>query len=206
MPSSPDGERGTLTLWTQQAPVVLEALERDGVYRVRRSYVTGKYGDAAWSFEIAYGFFAREAARLVPPPAGAQSPVWCYVDRRWASSGTDGALLELEVPRAEAVLFDLRAWNRVLNLDYLPLDEGDGRRFEGLLRSRGLSAPSEAFRTPMHPLERREIEASWGRLLSSARGCDPAYLQAGIWEIRAEWVRGERGFSGAGAGARRPAG
>ena len=43
-----------LLLYTAQAPVVTEALERDGVSRVKKAYVDQKYGETAWVFQTAY--------------------------------------------------------------------------------------------------------------------------------------------------------
>ena len=63
-----------ILLYTAQQPVVLEALERDGVSRVRREYIDKKYGDTAWSFQEAYAFFRREMAQRIPPSRGGRIP------------------------------------------------------------------------------------------------------------------------------------
>ena len=113
MPAFDDGEGqgcppDRIILYTAQAQVVLDALERDGVSRVRREFIQKKYGDEAWVFQQAYSFFAQHAQAIVPAPEGAESGIWCYCDSRWAAAGAGGVLLQLEVPREQAVLFDLR--------------------------------------------------------------------------------------------------
>ena len=176
-----------LTLYTGQRGVVLDALARDGVYRVKRAYVEQKYGAAAWVFQTAYGFFCREAAKYLPPPEGAESPIWLYADPRWADAPADGALLRLEVPREHALLFDLRDWNAVLNLSYLPADEADAAAFRAELERQGVSDPLALFRTGFYPRLRRRVTGSWARLFRPA-DLSPAYTQAALWELRRAWI------------------
>lgn len=179
---------GMLTLYTAQAQVVVDTIERDGVYHVKTAYVDQKYGDQAWIFKQAYSFFARYAGQYVPKPEGAESGIWVYYDEKWVGAQRGSWVLKLEVPASQVVSFDLRVWNKMLNLQYVPADEADGQRFEHKLETMGVGQSMQAFSTPFYPLIKREIEASWQRLFTSAAGCTPEYLQAGLWEIRHEWV------------------
>ena len=181
-----------LTLYTVQRGLVLDALARDGVYRVKRAYVDQKYGEAAWTFQTAYGFFCREAAKYLPPPEGAQSPVWLYADPQWTDAPADGALLRVEAPRERALLFDLRDWNAVLNLSYLPDGAADGAAFQRELERQGVSNPLDLFRTGFYPQLKRRVTGSWERLFHPA-GLSPTYTQAALWELRREWVTEIRG-------------
>lgn len=179
---------GTQTLWTAQRPIVLETLEREGVYRVRRAFVEQKYGQSGWNFQKAYAFFVQAAAKRLPPPEGAESPVWCWPDPRWVGLEGDCALLKLTVPEEQVLLFDSRGWNAVLNLSYLPADEADEAAFDRELARQGVRQPLDLFRTPFYPQLRRKVEESWKRLLEPGTPLDPRYTQAAVWELRREWV------------------
>ena len=79
--------------------------------------------------------------------------------------------------------------NRMLNLEYIGRDEADEEAFERRIVAMGLRSSSDAFATAFYPTVKREITQSWQRLFDSAEGCPDAYLEAGIWEIRREWIR-----------------
>ena len=177
-----------LTLYTQQAQVVLDTIEREGTTRVKRAFIEAKYGEEAWVFQQAYSFYNQHAEQLVSRPEGAESGIWCYVDERWAVSGAGGYLLKLEVPREAAVLFDLRVWNRMLNLQYVGKDEADEDAFEMKMTNMGVKNMAEVFNTSFYPTIKREVQQSWQRLFTSAQDCPESYLEAGLWEIRKEWL------------------
>ena len=59
-------ETETVTMWTVQAPVVLETLERDGISFVKKAYLTKKYGETDKVFRTAYDYFVREAQKRAP--------------------------------------------------------------------------------------------------------------------------------------------
>lgn len=174
-----------MTLWTAQSPIVLETLEREGIYRVRRSFVAQKYGQSGWNFSVAYGFFVRRARSILPPPEGAESPVWCWPDPRWVGLEGDCILLHLTVPEEQVLLFDTRRWNAVLNLSYLPGGEEDGAAFDRELERQGIKDPLDLFRTPFYPQLRRRVEESWKGLFDPP---EEGYAQAAVWELRREWV------------------
>lgn len=182
----------TITLFTAQTQVVLDAIERDGYSRVKREFIQRKYGDGTWVFQQAYSFFAQNAPRYVEPPEGAESGIWCFRDWRLALAGAGCSLIELEVPKDQAVLFDSRLWNRMLNLEYIGKDEADEEAFEKRITSMGLKISADAFSTSFYPTVKREIQQSWQRLFGSADNCPDAYVQAGIWEIRREWITSVR--------------
>lgn len=183
------GSGETIELWAAQDRVVIDALERDGVSRVKMAYVERKYGESAWAFAEAYRFFRREGARLVEVPEGAESAIWLYADRKNLYAAPGSYVLRLEVPRAAVILFDSRVWNAILNLSYVPADEADGRRFQEELERAGVDDARRLFETPFYPLQKQQVQKSWKRLLSSAEGCPACYLQAGVWELRRAWVR-----------------
>ena len=178
----------TITLFTAQAQAVLDAIEHDGYSRVKRAYVQRKYGAESWVFQQAYSFFAQNAPKYVKPPAGAESGIWCFRNWQLALAGAGCKLIELEMPRNQAVLFDSRIWNRMLNLKYVGASEADEEEFERRIENMGLKSSAEAFSTAFYPMVKREILQSWQRLFGSAEDCPDAYLQAGVWELRREWV------------------
>lgn len=179
---------GCVELWAVQAPVVADAVRRDGVAHVKKEYIQGKYREGAFSFSTAYGWFSPRLAQAVPQPAEAESPYWLYRDRAWATAGADSVFMRLSVPADAVVLFDLRRWNRVLSLEYVETCEDDARAFAADLSRWGLAHASQAFSSPAFPLVRRAVERSWDRLAGSAVGCPETYLQGAVWELRQEWV------------------
>ena len=179
---------GTITLYTAQAPVVMETLNTYGIYCVKMAFVDQKYGDQAWIFKEAYSFFAQNAARILPLPEGSQTAIWAYADEKWTGANVGSWALELQVPRDQVILFDLRLWNKILNLNYIGEDEDDERRFEERLESMGIQYPTQVFSTPFYPQLKQEIRKSWQRLFGSDANCPQAYLQAGLWELRQEWI------------------
>ena len=178
----------TITLYTAQTQIVLDVIERDGVSRVKREYIQKKYSDQAWVFAQAYSFFAEHAPKYVPRPEGAESGIWCFLDWHLAIAGAGCILIELEVPRDQVILFDSRVWNKMLNLNYVGADEADEQAFEKRITNMGLKGPADAFSTAFYPTVKREILQSWQRLFDSAEGCPEKYLQAGLWELRREWI------------------
>ena len=139
-------------------------------------------------FQQAYSFFAQNAPRYVQPPEGAESGIWCFRDWRLAVAGTGCSLIEMKVPRECVVLFDSRVWNRMLNMEYVGADEADEEAFERRIASMGLKSTVDAFTTSFYPTVKREILQSWQRLFTSADDCPDAYLEAGLWELRREWI------------------
>lgn len=183
---------GFITLYTAQAPIVMDTLRRESVYRVKMSFVDQKYGDQAWIFKEAYTFFARNAARIVPPPEGAQSAIWAYADEAWVGAQPGSWVLKLRVPCDQAVLFDLRAWNKILNLSYVGASEADERRFDERLSNMGIQHSTQAFSTSFYPQVKQEIRKSWLHLFETASNCPQTYLQAGLWELREAWIEDAR--------------
>lgn len=93
-----------MKLWTTQTEKVWKLLEQQGSTQVKKAFIRKKYGEAAWSFLIAYDFMSRKLAQKVSPPEGAESPVWLFVDPKWAGD----CPMPMDVPEEEILLFDLR--------------------------------------------------------------------------------------------------
>lgn len=175
-----------ITMWTAQTKRVLETLDRDGVYYVKKSYIAEKYGSTAWVFQKAYRFFTEKAESMLEKPGEAESPVWMFCDKKWALPGHDAYCIELKIPRNEVLLFDLRLWSKVLNLSYMGTGEQE-KAFERKLRQMGVSNSSDVFEKPYYPALKAEIIKSWERLFS-AECPEMQYAQGAAWMIRKEWV------------------
>lgn len=180
-----DGE--TVTLWTAQRQVVLDTLTRDGVYMVKRAYIDEKYQETAWIFREAYSFFRETASVILPPPEGAQSGIWLYQDPRWAGASADSLLLKLEVPVGQAIFFDLRLWNQILNLRFLGRNPQEEQAFARELERLGLKSTLPLFQTPYYPLQRRQVRQSWKRLFEAPLPPE-TYRQAAVWVLKKEWL------------------
>lgn len=177
----------TLRLWSGQRQIVLDTLEKEGRYVVKWDYISQKYQDTAWSFQAAYSFLAMEAQARGLCPEGAQSAIWLYRDPRWICQDRSCHMLCLEVPVDRLLIFDLRLWNRVLNLEYLGKDQQDQAFFQQELERLGLRDTTPLFQTPFYPVQKRKVQRSWQTLLTQPVAQE-SYLQAAVWELRPEWL------------------
>ena len=186
-----DPENRVLTLYTAQTKPVLDALERDGVCYNKECYIRRKYGEVAEVFLTAYRAYYRNASEIVPPPAQAESAYWAFEDPRDLFLGDDQTLLKLEVPAEQAVLFDVFDWNKILQFRYLGEDAPE---FARELEARGLTG-FDVLRGSFYPELRAEIIGSWKNLFrhheALRRGDRTGVraVQAGLWELRREWIR-----------------
>jgi len=179
-------EQNKVTMWTAQTDRVLKTLEEDKVYYVKKRYVDAKYQETAWSFRIAYQFLADEMAARIPQPSGAESPVWLYWDPGWAMSGPGDHLMKLEIPWEEVLLFDLRKWNRILNLSFVGTAK-EQAEFEKELDRQGISAASEVFEKPFYPMLKQKIMKSWKNLFDEST-FEEKYVQGAVWYLKKEWI------------------
>lgn len=175
-----------VTVFAAQSPIVRQIIEKDGVYFVKQKFIDKKYGESAWIFNTAYSFFKSRASRIVPCPKEADSAIWLFANPAMAVGGDDAELLTFSIPKDKVVLFDSRLWNRIINLKYIGKDDADQKAFEDNLKAMGIEG-TKIFSSNFYLQQKAEIIASWDRLFSSA-DCDPFYLQAGVWELRKEWL------------------
>lgn len=187
-----DTKHHTLTLYTAQSEAVLAALRQHGVCYSRAEYVRRKYEESAPGFLTAYRWFASEAAKLVPRPAGAELPYWAFRDL-YSVDTMEADALTLHVPADEVVLFDLYDWNKILCMKYLGETEEEEWAFSRELARRGLRE-TDVMLTDFYPELKRQILDSWSRLLRHHRtllegdSTGVGGVQAGLWRLREEWV------------------
>ena len=175
-----------LHLWTAQTEAVLDSIRADGYSQVKTEYIDRKYGESAWIFKEAYGFFKLAAGGKMPqPPEGAQSPIWLFFDKNWVDISGGCRLLELQIPRERAILFHRERWNRVLNLAYVGRDPKEELDFEQKMERMGASGVWEIFQSGHYPYLKAEIKKSWNRIFET-EGVEESLLGAAVWQLRRE--------------------
>lgn len=179
-------DENMVTVWTAKEAVVMEAIERDGVSYVKKEYLDKKYGETAWIFNTAYEFFVKEAEKRVSKPDEAESPIWVFKDEAAVFKSSGATLLKLNVPKEEIIFFDLRDWNKILNLGYLGTEE-ETARFAQKLKTQGMKDSLEIFKSPFYPLLKRELVDSWNKLFDREKLCDK-YVEGALWMIKKEWI------------------
>ncbi len=176
----------TVTMWTAQAPVALAAMEEDGVSYVKKEYIKKKYGDAAWIFETAYGYFRRKMEECISRPEEAESPVWIFSDPKWSGLEEGALLLKLEIPGEEIVFFDRKKWAKILSLSYIGTDEEE-EAFARELERQGIVHSSDVFRSSFYPVMKNKIVKSWDSLFD-IEGLGRSDLQGAVWQLKREWL------------------
>ena len=102
-------------------------------------------------------------------------------------------MLELNVPKEEAVFFDMMDWNRIMQLNYIGENAEDEKEFRFEMEQRGLN-PNTVMLTAFYPEWKQKIMASWDRLFRHHEAIKAGDLsgvysvQAGIWRIKKEWI------------------
>ncbi|MCT4564808.1 MAG: DUF3841 domain-containing protein [Maledivibacter sp.] len=180
-------KKDTIRLWTCQNKIVLDTITKQGVYHVKREYITNKYKEVSKIFLTAYDWFVINGKNIVQPPKGAEFPIWTWGDSRYVEHFEDSVILALEIEKDKVILFDSGKWNKILNLSYIPKDENDYGIFRNELKRYNITDDSEAYMSNFYPLLKSKIRKSWERLFDediSISGVN----QGAIWEIRKEWV------------------
>ncbi|MBR2894418.1 MAG: DUF3841 domain-containing protein [Oscillospiraceae bacterium] len=183
----------TIRLYCAQSAPVLNALRRDGVCFSKAEYVSKKYDESSSIFLTAYEWFARSAAKIVPPPEEAELPYWTFGAPYSVDLSGGGRLLTLDVPIDEVICFDLYDWNRILCMKLLPTDDAQERTFRKELRARGLTE-DQVMLSSFYPELKAQIMESWQRLfrhhkaILSGDTSGVGGVQAALWQIKREWI------------------
>ena len=178
-------------LWTRQNKNILEELEEDGVYRVKKEYILEKMDTIADYYLNLYEWYARNAAEIVSKPEGAEYPIWLSTTSDMMLQPIDGTVvLEIEVDRKRVIFTDLNKWGYVVNYFYLPTDPEDEERHNKELERFGIGDESSLImgdKGNFYPLLKNKIMKSWERLFEPFDE-KSTVSQATLWEIRKEWV------------------
>lgn len=187
------GRSDVIRLYSQQAGPVLEALKRDGVCFSKEEYVKKKYGESASVFLTAYRWFVGKAEGMVSKPEGAEFPYWAFQDLYSVDGGGSHPPLILEVPKDQAVFFDMYDWNKIMRLQYIGESEEEEKVFQNELSLRGLRE-DRVMLTDFYPEWKQKIMGSWDRLfryhddIRRGNHSGAKSVQAGLWQIKEEWV------------------
>ena len=188
-----DNRNHQIILYSPQSDAVIKTIERDGVCFSKPEYISAKYGESAPIFLTAYQWFAPQAQKVVPKPEGAQFPYWAVADRRAVDASGGGTVLTLQVPREQAIYFNLYDWNKILQLRCLTDDPKEEQEFLNELSLRGLTA-YQVMMSDFYPEEKQKILNSWERLflyhqkIAAGEELETGIVQAALWCIRKEWL------------------
>ena len=200
-----------MKLWTIQPEMVYQLVLDTGVYRCdpyqsdmlrpMDDALAGKQLDP--QFTAAYDWLTCQMEkRIGPAPEGVIYPVWAWYQfgdkqkpdlrkERWANGGPGEkyACILLEVPDREVLLSDFGAWHFVLNNWPISETEEEADRLDAFLDSIS-EAEKKAF-----------LAKNWEKICDIApfsngwtsRGSD---IQATFWELKREYIRDVRFFTG----------
>lgn len=197
-----------VTLYSPQAQVVWDVLKEQDTAYCRREYIQKKYQEVSRIFLTAYDAYVREAEKIVPRSAYAESPYWAFISPKDLDASAGGSVMQLKLPLDEAVFFDMYDWYKVLKLSYMPASDAEEAAFSRELALRGIRNESDIFLTAFYPDLKRKVIDSWKKLFrwdsaikeylsklpeGSVWSPDektglPMSVQAGIWCIKKEWL------------------
>ena len=193
-----------MLLWSIQRIPAWDQLRATGVLRGSADHAIADFADA-------YGWMREQMARRIgPPPEPEGYPVWAWCrysgvrkpkpDLRYCGylgKGEPGVRIEVECDAAGVLLSDFEHWHHVLNGWYLAASPCDDDAFSAEMRARGLDY---AARLGVPDVAAR-VRKSWDLVFDLQRHVpewtrppDERYVQACLWEVRLEQVRGVTEF------------
>lgn len=192
MDSIKETERTKVRLWTRQHKNILDELDKHGVYRVKKEYITEKMDTMSNYYLDLYEWYGRNADKIVPRPEGVIYPIWLSTSSDMMLQPVeDTVILEVEVDRKDVIYTDMGRWGYVVNYFYLPIDQEDEQRHNEELEKYGINNESSLIsgdKGNFYPLLKNKIIKSWERLFEPFEDTGQV-VQATIWEIKKEWVK-----------------
>ena len=180
-----------IRIWTRQDKRVLKELEEEGVYRVKKEYITEKMDTISDYYIRLYDWYVKKAEKFVPRPEGVTYPVWVSLTSETMLQPTeDTVIFGLEVPKKYVIITDSEKWGYVINYWYVPLNTEDERLHNEELKKYGIGNESALYTTDkgnFYPLLRNKIIKSWDRLFDDNLPSS-GMSQGTLWEIRKEWI------------------
>ena len=184
-------ESNTIKLYSSQTNIVLEAIERDGACYSKAEYVRRKYQESAPIFLTAYSWFVSQMPKYVEKPEGAEYPYWAFKDLYNVDQSEN--ILNLTVPKDEAVYFDMLDLNKVMRLSYIGETPEEEKAFFEDMALRGLNW-NDVMLTSFYPEWKQKIMKSWERLfrhheqIKAGDYSGVHSVQAGLWRIKKDWI------------------
>ena len=185
-----------MILWTMQPLEVWKKIQETGVYRCDPAR------NSMPEFTDMYEWLIRQMEqRIGPPPAGVTYPVWAWYmqngkhrkpdlrTERWGyrPGGEEYACIEFEIPDDRVLLSDFEVWHIVLCNGLIAESEEEDNRQDTYYDSL-TSEEQKAYK-----------DKNWERVFDITpqdnhwikRG---SWVQATVWELRKEMIRGVRFF------------
>lgn len=186
-------------LWTRQDERMLNDLEKQGVFYVKKSYIEAKNEQLSSYYLPLYDWFVKAASKRIPHPVEHSGyPIWCSISEEYMLRGIAGnILLQLAIDPKRIIYFDSPKWDMVLNHMYIPKDENDAKAFDELLKNRGVKNSFcllDDSHARFYPDLRRKLIDSWERIFE-INEWNIFFVQANIWEIRPEDILSIERFS-----------
>ncbi|WP_344732699.1 DUF3841 domain-containing protein [Nocardioides fonticola] len=184
-----DRDTELLRMWTIQSPTAYQVLCRDGILRGSPDHVDPDHSHA-------YPWLEDQATRLLPTPPGTLLWLWARVEaaylRRAARYGDDEVLLEVEVPRAHALVSAFGLWHTCLNgwpvVTQAP-GEPEQLWLERLERIYDIYSEARQANEPDLELLEEVMQWSWHAVLDEDDFESGESLQAVVHQIEARQVR-----------------
>ena len=189
-----------IRLWTIQSPEVLDLLQQGGTYRcdISKCRLSQKY-----NLELSYGWMSKKMDdKGIYHPQGAQYPIFAWYTRDgrnirpdlrrngYADHGKRMVCIELLVDDDRTLISSPYGWELVLNGWWINPGTTSKEYEENFLRYMNCKDDE---------LREREARESWDLIFDIGKGCPLELqgkdLQATLWEIRPEDVRGVVGFT-----------
>lgn len=189
-----DKRTNRVVLYSSQAELVVDILQRDGVCFSKKQYVVKKYEESAPIFVAAYDWFVMEAEKHLAKPKEAEYPYWAFKEVQNVDLSGNNKLLKLSVPMDQVLFFDMYDWYKILRLQYIGESEADEERFQQMVADQGINRESDIILTSFYPYLKRQVKDSWKRLFRHNESIRQGNLegvesvQAALWQIKKEWV------------------
>lgn len=185
-----------MIIWTLQPLFVYQQVRENGVFHCDPEQC------AMPEFEDSYRWIADQMRkRIGPPPDGVEFPVWAWHTRNWRRArpdlrtarwdcgpgNQDYTCITMDVPDSDVLLSDFDSWHMVLNKS--PIAESE-QEFDQLYEE--IDAMSKQDRMAF-------LSSNWERVFDIGKVSDHwmdrgRWIQATLWELRAEYIKDVRFF------------
>ena len=174
-------------VWTKQHKDILNVLEKEGRYIVKKEYIQQKMEDHANLYLDVYDWYRHAAGKIIPAPADVKYPIWVSLAAEEKIENSEGnVLLELEVDETLLLTMDIDKWGRIVNNMYIPLHEQDEDKHDQMLARYSIDDHT-AYMTPFYPNIKQEIVRSWDRLFDETIVLSKMMVGT-LWELKKDWI------------------
>ena len=174
-------------VWTRQSEEILDILEKEGRYIVKKEYIEKKMEEHAGLYLDVYTWYSSKAENISPKPPGVKYPVWVSLLQEEKLDDCEGNVtLELSIDRSSLIILDIDKWGYIVNYMYIPKDKQDEEEHDRMLASYRID-DTKAYMTPFYPSVKSKIMKSWDRLFDDTIVMSPVKIGT-IWEIKKEWI------------------